>query len=38
MLDCQSQHESVTLMFGGVKKPLVTSSLTTLKSELPSPF
>ena len=37
-LDFQSQHESVTLKFGGVKKPLIISGLATIKSNLPSPF
>ena len=36
-LDFQSQHESVTLMFGGMKEPLIIPGLTTLKTE-PSPF
>ena len=36
-LDFQSQHESVTLMFGGMKEPLIMPGLTTLKTE-PSPF
>ena len=37
-LDFQSQHESVMLMFGGMKEPLTVSGLTTLKTETPSPF
>ena len=38
VLDFQSQHEKVTLMFGGMKEPLIISGLTTLKTEPPSPF
>ena len=37
-LDFQSQYESVTLMFGGVKDPLIISSLSTLKIDPPKPF
>ena len=37
-LDFQSQHESVTLIFGGMKEPLIISGLTTLKNESPSPL
>ena len=37
-LDFQSKHESITLMLGGSKEPLVISGLTTLKTEPPSPF
>ena len=35
-LDFQSQHESMTLMFDGIKKPLIISGLKTLKTEPPS--
>ena len=37
-LDFQPQHESVTLMFGDMKEPLIISGLTILKTEPPSPF
>ena len=37
-LDFQSQHESVTLKFGGVQKQLIISGLATLKTKLPSLF
>ena len=37
-LDFQSQHESVTLMFGGMKDPHIISSLSTLKIDPPKPF
>ena len=37
-LDFQSQHGSVTLMFSGVKDPLIISSLSTLKIDPPKPF
>ena len=37
-LDFQSQHESVTYEFGDVKKPLVISAFTILKTKLPSLF
>ena len=33
-LDFQSQHESLTLMFVGVKKPLIISCLITLKTTM----
>ena len=32
-LDFQSQHESVTLKFGGVQKQLIISGLATLKNQ-----
>ena len=37
-IDFQSQHDSVTFMYGGTKPPLSVSSLTTLNIEPPSPF
>ena len=37
-LDFQTMHESVTLLFGGTKPPLVIGALNTLNAEPPSLF